>query len=191
MEVDPPSDAGRVDLDMVEKGPEGERVYEDVLCTLDLRARVDDGVHVRRLEAKGAADLDPARGSRPPCALGEDDWRRLELSLEGAELLLADENAIESVHGRMHAPCQTYDADPGYPHPNGQIGSWGYDLIQRRVFPPQTPDIMGYCTPQWISDYTFGALLERVRIVNQAMASAVALYVSPDSRLMNPVSTAA
>lgn len=69
-------------------------------------------------------------------------------------------------HGRLHAPCQTGDADPGYPYPDGSDGVWGYDKSRKLLLPPQTPDIMGYCMPTWISDYTYDALYERIRAVN-------------------------
>lgn len=56
----------------------------------------------------------------------------------------------------LHAPCQnTPGADPEYPHPDGSIGAWGYDLLNEELVSPDTPDLMGYCDPRWISDYSF------------------------------------
>jgi translocation and assembly module TamB len=98
--------AGRIDLDMslpAPGHPEELLALEDAVCRLDLRARIDDGVHVRRMEARAAVDFDPAPGTRPACVLVDDDWRRVEIGMEGAELLLGKEGAIESVHGRIHA----------------------------------------------------------------------------------------
>ena len=55
-----------------------------------------------------------------------------------------------------HAPCGLlFDADPGYPHPDGNIGAWGYDARSGDMVPPSTPDLMSYCDPAWISDYHF------------------------------------
>lgn len=71
-------------------------------------------------------------------------------------------------HGREHAPCQTQDADANYPHPGGQDGVWGYNLLTAELYTPKTPDFMGYCTPSWISDYTFNALFKRIKGVNKA-----------------------
>ncbi len=54
--------------------------------------------------------------------------------------------------------------DRNFPHADGGIGEWGLDI---RTVPPrlQSPtsrkDLMGYCNPQWISDYTFAALASR------------------------------
>lgn len=71
-------------------------------------------------------------------------------------------------HGRNHAPCQVdpSDTDPKYPHAGGEDGVWGYDLLTRQLFKPETKDIMGYCTPPWISDYTFKGLFDRIKLVN-------------------------
>ena len=68
-------------------------------------------------------------------------------------------------HGRSHTECGGGAAvDRNFPHPGGGIGAWGLDV---RTVPPrlQSPsrhkDIMGYCNPQWISDYTFTAIATR------------------------------
>ena len=61
----------------------------------------------------------------------------------------------------MHAPC-TYDiiggVDSNFPHSNGGIGYWGFDIMNERIYDPRwATDIMGYCWrgPQWISAYHF------------------------------------
>jgi hypothetical protein len=57
--------------------------------------------------------------------------------------------------GRAHAPCGT-SGDPNYPYPNGLIGTWGYDLESRTLRDPsERYDLMSYCSPQWVSDYTY------------------------------------
>ena len=45
--------------------------------------------------------------------------------------------------------------DPDYPYPDGSIGVWGYDLLDGRLVDPSTADLMSYCDPAWISDYSF------------------------------------
>ncbi len=74
-------------------------------------------------------------------------------------------------HGRYHAPCDTSGADVDYPYRGGGIGVWGYDP-RARVFhdPAEVTDFMGYCEPQWISDYTWSAMFERTVAVS-ALAS--------------------
>jgi hypothetical protein len=72
--------------------------------------------------------------------------------------------------GRYHSPCGGADGiDPGYPYPNGFIGTWGYNLLTRQLYPPATvADVMSYCEPIWVSDYTWKGLFERIRLVNGA-----------------------
>jgi hypothetical protein len=73
-------------------------------------------------------------------------------------------------HGRSHSPCGgASNTDPQFPYAGGTIGSWGYDLRTKALVSPSTgKDMMGYCTPEWISDYTYSALFDRVRYVNNA-----------------------
>ncbi|WP_281167122.1 M66 family metalloprotease [Thermus islandicus] len=56
--------------------------------------------------------------------------------------------------GREHAPCGT-TGDPYYPYAEGKIGTWGYDLASGALKDPVTYyDLMSYCGPQWVSDYS-------------------------------------
>jgi hypothetical protein len=69
--------------------------------------------------------------------------------------------------GRDHAPCgisDPNDTDPDYPYPNaGMGGRYGYDFdLMKLVKPKPARDVMSYCTPVWISDYTYGALFDRL-----------------------------
>ena len=55
-----------------------------------------------------------------------------------------------------HAPCGgAGGADPAFPHAEGSSGAWGYDFERRELVDPSIPDLMGYCEPNWISDYFF------------------------------------
>ncbi len=56
-----------------------------------------------------------------------------------------------------HAPCGgAIAADMAYPYNGGAIGAWGYDFEQERIVSASLyKDLMGYCEPQWISDYHF------------------------------------
>ena len=56
--------------------------------------------------------------------------------------------------GLWHAPCGGAGGpDPLYPHPTGLTASWGYDMANRRLVSPHSPDLMSYCGGQWIGDY--------------------------------------
>jgi hypothetical protein len=72
--------------------------------------------------------------------------------------------------GRLHAPCGAVtDADPNYPatgdYAGGHIGVTGWDATASTPAPKAAAayaDIMGYCDPDWVSDYTYkGVLLYR------------------------------
>ena len=57
-----------------------------------------------------------------------------------------------------HTPCGSpnlFTVDASYPYADGSIGVWGYDTRNDLLVPPDTKDLMGYCSPQWISDYSF------------------------------------
>jgi hypothetical protein len=63
--------------------------------------------------------------------------------------------------GRSHSPCGNplpSGLDPAYPYAGGQTGSYGIDLSVTQsptLKQPTSTDIMGYCSNQWISDYTY------------------------------------
>ena len=84
--------------------------------------------------------------------------------------------------GREHAPCgidDPKDTDPDYPYDNGGMGTtYGYDFdLVRLIKPKAARDVMSYCTPVWISDYTYSALFERLDFI--ANESFRALAFSP------------
>jgi len=59
---------------------------------------------------------------------------------------------------RPHSPCGgATGTDPNYPYPGGVIGVPGWDSFQSAASlkPATDTDIMGYCSNQWISDYTY------------------------------------
>lgn len=64
-------------------------------------------------------------------------------------------------HGRPHSPCGgAASPDPGFPYSGGAIGKWGLALGSNQLFDPsQTKDMMGYCSPTWISDYVYESIL--------------------------------
>jgi hypothetical protein len=94
----------------------------------------------------------------------------------------ADETSASTVahelghnHGREHSPCGV-SGDPAYPYSNGSIGSWGFDRRSSALQDPErVADIMGYCHPAWVSDFTFQAFFERIAEVNGAAASQITL----------------
>lgn len=75
--------------------------------------------------------------------------------------------------GRFHAPgCGAGSPDGSYPHADGKIGVYGYDLSGNILRAPSTYyDLMGYCNTNWISDYTYTAILN-YRASNPFVAAA-------------------
>jgi hypothetical protein len=73
------------------------------------------------------------------------------------------------IYRRPHAPCGGPGApDELYPYPDAGLGSWGYDFKTRELFDPASHvDFMSYCSPEWISDYNYQQILERIIVVNR------------------------
>ena len=102
----------------------------------------------------------------------------------GSDTAFTMAHEIGHAHGREHAPgCDAQSIDPSFPSAYiqtlpasspysgqfGSIGAIGYDIVAKQFLDPsQTGDIMGYCPPTWVSDYTYNALFTRVQQVNGA-----------------------
>src|SRR5262249_30063711 len=66
---------------------------------------------------------------------------------------------------RDHAPCgNPGNPDPNYPTydtlPMGSIGEYGIDASGNVKDPSTTWDFMSYCSPKWVSPYTYLGLLD-------------------------------
>lgn len=78
---------------------------------------------------------------------------------------------IGHAHGRQHSPCgDVLFPDKKYPYPGGIIGSVGYDVGPKALVDSESYDVMSYCDPKWISDYTYGKIFQRMQLVNSAKA---------------------
>ena len=87
--------------------------------------------------------------------------------------------------GRGHAPCGMSGADPEYPYSGGVIGAYGLELASGKVWPPNTPDLMGYCSSSWISDYTYAGVLawrqqSAFSTEGATSGNGIAAFASPD-----------
>jgi len=86
----------------------------------------------------------------------------------------------------FHAPCgSTGGPDPSYPYPDGSTGAWGYDFRDsgRLVHPREARDLMSYCYPRWISDFSFTNAL-RYRLFDEAAQMSVAVTASTTQSLL-------
>ena len=84
-------------------------------------------------------------------------WDRL---INGSGSIVA---AHELAHnwGRNHAPCGApAGPDPAYPQSDGSIGSYGLDVPTATLKPSSLGDIMGYCDPKWIGQYTYRGVMD-------------------------------
>jgi hypothetical protein len=101
----------------------------------------------------GVAYVTPQGGPPQRTALGWDHLQEASASIVAAH---------ELGHNwtRNHAPCGgPAGIDPGYPQPDGSTGGYGVDVSTGALKPATSKDIMGYCEPRWISEYTFGAVM--------------------------------
>lgn len=107
-----------------------------------------------------------------------DVWARASIGLgyaggQGAtmETAFTAAHEIGHAHGRSHANCGgAQGIDPQFPYGSAGIGVWGYSIIDHTFTDPkQGHDMMGYCPQyEWISDYTYNALFNRLVAVNGA-----------------------
>lgn len=87
--------------------------------------------------------------------------------------------------GRIHVKCpnkeikEIKNTDLQYPYTDGIIGQYGVrvgESVQAStIYPPsQRYDIMGYCTPAWISDYTYQRIMNfRDQVAGSFMAMGI------------------
>jgi hypothetical protein len=58
--------------------------------------------------------------------------------------------------GRPHAPCGgVAGPDPSFPYTGGIDGVFGWNVRTNTLISRTTADLMGYCSPTWISDYNY------------------------------------
>lgn len=76
---------------------------DDVVCKLEAKVQLTpSSVFVRRLRLVGSADTDAAPRTAPPCELGLDDDRRVELDMRDVRSVI-DEGLPRSVAGHVRA----------------------------------------------------------------------------------------
>lgn len=63
--------------------------------------------------------------------------------------------------------------DGSYPYADGRTGVYGLDVAAQSLKPPTTSDIMGYCDPKWIGDYSYKAILNYLSPVSPLVSNSV------------------
>lgn len=59
---------------------------------------------------------------------------------------------------RPHTPCGV-GGDAAYPYAGGVIGAYGWNSSTNALVSPTLTDVMGYCSNQWISDWTWNKVM--------------------------------
>lgn len=77
--------------------------------------------------------------------------------------------------GRPHTNCGGADSwDPLYPYAGGVIGQWGWNPASGAlVSPTAATDVMGYCSNQWTSDWTWTKVMAARATSGMTAAAAV------------------
>lgn len=127
------------------KIPRGDAVDDDTLCKVDGRARIEDKkILVRRFEAHGSADMDPAPDTGLGCDLPKTDYRVVELELGHFAVTLPEkEGGYPNLEGHVkaRAPVPLVGrTGPDAPLTEGWVG---VDVEMR--YTPETiiPDLTG------------------------------------------------
>ncbi|RMH00511.1 MAG: hypothetical protein D6706_03800 [Chloroflexi bacterium] len=119
--------------------------------------------------------------------IGWVGWRAsvaLNLSQSSSGPLAAHE--IGHNFGRNHAPCgNPAGVDASYPYAGASIGEYGVDVLNGQLLlPSQYVDMMSYCSPEWVSDYTYQALyndqLVSGKVLSQARVDGLMIRVRMD-----------
>jgi hypothetical protein len=107
-----------------------------------------------------------------------DGPRRVAITVTGTRTLDGNTNTfaheIGHNHGRNHAPaCGAAGADMMFPYMMGAIGVNGFSLSTGALkSKAMFKELMGYCRPRWISDFTWKQLEVRVRLMSAMAAGA-------------------
>lgn len=80
--------------------------------------------------------------------------------------------------GLAHAPCGV-SGTAAYPYAGGVTGTWGWNAQTNTLVSPTATDVMGYCSTQWVSDWTWSRVAQW-----RGTASMVASAASSDGLLL-------
>lgn len=76
--------------------------------------------------------------------------------------------------GRPHTNCGGADGwDPLFPYAGGVIGQWGWNPSSGALVSPSATDVMGYCSNQWTSDWTWTKVMASRATLGMTAAAAV------------------
>jgi len=74
--------------------------------------------------------------------------------------------------GMDHVGCGTSGHQP---HPDGQIGVWGFDVLKIELHHPTSNyEYMSYCSPTWVSDWTWDYTWDVIQTLTSWETSSIA-----------------
>jgi hypothetical protein len=101
------------------------------------------------------------------------------IGFTGADSVNTAVHEVGHTYGLNHAPCGgAQGPDPNFPYAGGGIGVMGYDVtMEYSQNPLKDPnnfkDLMGYCSPNWVSDYNFDLMFDRVDAINDYLGAGI------------------
>lgn len=81
--------------------------------------------------------------------------------------------------GRPHSPgCGAGGADYSYPDGEGRTQTWGYAVLEKTLKNPTSNyDYMSYCSPAWVSNWTWTRTASVIESVSGAPGSGQPIYI--------------
>lgn len=127
----------------------------------------------------GSSMQDASR--RTSCTNASGDWAGI-----GSQVIVHENGHAQ---GSMHSPgCGAQGTDRSFPHVDTQgiarLGSWGYAILGDALYEPSGyGDIMSYCQPHWVSDYTYEAWAARIQVLSSWPQSKTWHRARPETRI--------
>ncbi len=100
-------------------------------------------------------------------------WQRVSsgLSLPDNPTFSAETFVHEVGHsiGRRHIDCGgAAGFDPSYPYPNGEVGEWGFGVIDFGMrHPTVSKDYMTYCSPTWVGNWAWSKVFPAIKTLTE------------------------
>ncbi len=71
--------------------------------------------------------------------------------------------------GRYHIDCGgAAGFDPTYPYPNGEVGEWGFGVLDYGMrHPTVNKDFMTYCSPTWVGNWGWSKVYPVIRTLTE------------------------